>query len=290
MRSALPKVLHPLCGRPMIAVADRRRAGGRRRAGRRRRRPEAPARRASCPRASSVAVQARAATAPATRCAPPRTHIDAERHRCVVLAGDVPLITAEAIAALVDGPRGRAAPPRRWRRWSSTTRPAYGRVVRDADGSVERVVETKARGRRDARRSSRSARSTPASTRSTAARCSTRSARLDLRQRAGRALPARRAAAPARGRASTSARTSSPTRRSRSASTTASTSPRCARSRRSASTTRHALAGVTIVDPGDARHRRRRRDRPRHGDRAVHVPARRDARSGAAARSARSRR
>ena len=49
----------------------------------------------------------------------------------------------------------------------------YGRVVRDDDGHVERVVETKVAGDATAS-SSRSARSTPASTRSTAPRCSTR--------------------------------------------------------------------------------------------------------------------
>jgi bifunctional UDP-N-acetylglucosamine pyrophosphorylase/glucosamine-1-phosphate N-acetyltransferase len=63
----------------------------------------------------------------------------------VVLPGDAPLVTAEAIAALVD---------RHTREQAAATMatmllddPAgYGRVVRDAGGGVERVVETKTPG------------------------------------------------------------------------------------------------------------------------------------------------
>jgi bifunctional UDP-N-acetylglucosamine pyrophosphorylase/glucosamine-1-phosphate N-acetyltransferase len=60
----------------------------------------------------------------------------------VVLSGDVPLVSAEAIAALVEAHDGQAT--------IATTRLAdprgYGRVVRRADGSVEKVVETKKDG------------------------------------------------------------------------------------------------------------------------------------------------
>ena len=177
--------------------------------------------RTGCPRACSSPSSA-SRTARADAVAAAGEHIDADA-TVVVINGDVPLITAEAIAGARRGPRGRAAPPGRWRRWSSTTRPSYGRVVRDSEGNVERVVEAKARGRRDARaardprgqhRRLRVRRRQPA-----------RRARPDRhRQRAGRALPARRAAEAARGRARRSPRTWSPTRRSRSASTTASSS------------------------------------------------------------------
>ena len=92
----------------------------------------------------------------------------------LIVNGDMPLITGEAIAALVAAHEeaGAAATIATMELDDPT---GYGRVVRDADGGVERVVETKAAGRRDRRRSSRSARSTPASTCSTAARCSPRS-------------------------------------------------------------------------------------------------------------------
>src|SRR5215211_5615809 len=60
----------------------------------------------------------------------------------VVLSGDVPLVTGEAIKALVDAHSGQVT--------MATTRLAdpagYGRVVRRPDGSVEKVVETKTGG------------------------------------------------------------------------------------------------------------------------------------------------
>ncbi len=63
----------------------------------------------------------------------------------LVLSGDVPLVSAEAITALVDahGANGAAAT-------MATTilddPTGYGRVVRDGDGAVQRVVETKEPG------------------------------------------------------------------------------------------------------------------------------------------------
>jgi bifunctional UDP-N-acetylglucosamine pyrophosphorylase/glucosamine-1-phosphate N-acetyltransferase len=60
----------------------------------------------------------------------------------VVLSGDVPLVTAQAIRELVEAHAGQAT--------MATTRledaTGYGRVVRRADGSVEKVVETKKAG------------------------------------------------------------------------------------------------------------------------------------------------
>ncbi|MCW3020326.1 MAG: glmU [Solirubrobacterales bacterium] len=63
----------------------------------------------------------------------------------LVLSGDVPLVSAEAIAALVDAHRANGAAAT-----MATTILAdptgYGRVVRDGDGAVQRVVETKEPG------------------------------------------------------------------------------------------------------------------------------------------------
>jgi bifunctional UDP-N-acetylglucosamine pyrophosphorylase/glucosamine-1-phosphate N-acetyltransferase len=71
-------------------------------------------------------------------------HIDPDAP-VVVLSGDVPLVSAEAIGELVEAHAGGGA--------SATMATAvlddpsgYGRVVRDADGSVARVVETKEPG------------------------------------------------------------------------------------------------------------------------------------------------
>jgi bifunctional UDP-N-acetylglucosamine pyrophosphorylase/glucosamine-1-phosphate N-acetyltransferase len=63
----------------------------------------------------------------------------------VVLSGDVPLVGAEAIRELIEAHRQAGATAT-----MATTILAdpsgYGRVVRDADGALERVVETKAPG------------------------------------------------------------------------------------------------------------------------------------------------
>ncbi|MGC2374266.1 MAG: bifunctional UDP-N-acetylglucosamine diphosphorylase/glucosamine-1-phosphate N-acetyltransferase GlmU, partial [Solirubrobacteraceae bacterium] len=71
-------------------------------------------------------------------------HIDADAP-IVVLSGDVPLVSAEAIGALVEAHASSGA--------AATMATAvladpsgYGRVVRDSDGSVARVVETKKPG------------------------------------------------------------------------------------------------------------------------------------------------
>jgi bifunctional UDP-N-acetylglucosamine pyrophosphorylase / glucosamine-1-phosphate N-acetyltransferase len=63
----------------------------------------------------------------------------------VVLSGDVPLVSAEAIGELIDAHRASGA-----RATMATTLlddpTGYGRVVREADGAVRRVVETKRPG------------------------------------------------------------------------------------------------------------------------------------------------
>ena len=190
-----------------------------------------------------------------------------------VLAGDVPLIE-----------RRDASPS--W--WSRTPRPGaaatmvttvlddpggYGRVVRDADGDRRAGRrDEEPRATRRERRARRSARSTRASTPSTRARCCDALPRLDRRQRPGRAATcptcSRCCAQTARGR-----------RRSRSTTErlVLGVNDRVAARRGRAeppsggSSERHMLAGVTIVDPDAPCIDVDVRDRPGHGDRAVHA-------------------
>ncbi len=142
MRSKLPKVLHPVCGRPMVhwPVLAAREAGARTVVvvggadgvldGR-------------LPAGVILAVQpVPDGTGGAVRAA--ASHFDPALP-VVVLSGDVPLVTAEVLQALVAShlDSGAAAT-------MVTTRlddpSGYGRVVRDTTGGVLRVVETKAEG------------------------------------------------------------------------------------------------------------------------------------------------
>ena len=142
MRSATPKVLHELCGRPLVAwpVAAARAAGATRVVvvdGPRRRLAE------HLPDGVAVAVQEQArGTGDAVKAA--AAHLEGGVP-VVILSGDVPLITSQAIAALVDA--HRAAGAAGTMATMVLDDPAgYGRVVRAIDGTVERVVETKAPG------------------------------------------------------------------------------------------------------------------------------------------------
>jgi bifunctional UDP-N-acetylglucosamine pyrophosphorylase/glucosamine-1-phosphate N-acetyltransferase len=139
MKSKTPKVLHDLLGRPMglwpvhaaleagaqkVVVVDS---------------PDKPLE-AVLPEGAVIVVQPTAnGTGGAVQAA--AEHIDPDAP-VVVLSGDVPLVSAEAIAALADAHSGQAT--------IATTRlddpTGYGRVVRRADGSVEKVVETKTDG------------------------------------------------------------------------------------------------------------------------------------------------
>src|SRR5687768_2325127 len=139
MRSSLPKVLHPVCGRPMVAwpVLAAREAG----AGRvlvivspdRDLTPGLPA-------GTETVVQPEAdGTGSAMRAA-----IDAIREagEVVVLSGDHPLIRAPTITELLE--RHRSAQAVATVMTVETDEPGqYGRIVRDATGDVERIVETK---------------------------------------------------------------------------------------------------------------------------------------------------
>ena len=142
MRSELPKMLHPLCGRPLVGwpIAAALEAGADRVVV-----VDAPddRSRASCPRASSRVVQPEPnGTGGAVQAAAAQIDADGDRrraprrraahHRRAIAAARrrTPRIGAAATMAtmVLDDPTG------------------YGRVVRDDDGDVERVVETKAAG------------------------------------------------------------------------------------------------------------------------------------------------
>jgi bifunctional UDP-N-acetylglucosamine pyrophosphorylase/glucosamine-1-phosphate N-acetyltransferase len=140
MRSRLPKVLHPLCGRPMLlwTVHAAREAGAERIVvvlG-----EEANEVRGVLPPEVEVAIQdPPAGTGDAV--AQGRAALAGFEH-VIVLSGDHPLLDSSFITALAERhvSSGAAA--------TVTTRVLddpgqYGRVVRGADGDIERIVETK---------------------------------------------------------------------------------------------------------------------------------------------------
>ncbi len=139
MRSALPKVLHPVCGRPMVAwpVLAAREAGADRIAV-----IVSPDRDLTpgLPDATETVVQPEAdGTGGAIRAA---HDLVRAADTVVVLSGDHPLITSEIVSALLTTHRAADA--------AATVMSvelddpgAYGRIVRDANGDVERIVETK---------------------------------------------------------------------------------------------------------------------------------------------------
>ena len=142
MRSRTPKVLHDLCGRPMVAwpIAAAVEAGADRIVV-----VGGPDRALAdhLPEGAELAVQAEArGTADAVLAAAGHLGSDGE---VLVLSGDVPLITAELLHALVQTHRsaGAAATVATMELEDPS---GYGRIVREEDGSVARVVETKAAG------------------------------------------------------------------------------------------------------------------------------------------------
>src|SRR3954454_13792202 len=155
MRSSLPKVLHPLCGRPLIlwpVVAAQAAGAGKVVV------VDNPKRKLEdhLPGGIEFAVQPQPnGTGGAVKAA--AEHIDADS-TVVILSGDVPLITPEAIQALVQahedsGAAGTNPGPLKaaggqWRAGNEATMEPddpgqYGRVLRDKEGNVERVVEAK---------------------------------------------------------------------------------------------------------------------------------------------------
>ena len=142
MRSAVQKLLHPLCGRPIIdwPVAAARAAGAGRLVV-----VDSPERGLEAALADDVvlAVQAQPlGTADAVRAALP--YIEAD-DTVVVLNGDVPLIRPETLRQLVEG-HERSGAAATIATMVLDDPAGYGRVVRAPDGTVERVVETKAAG------------------------------------------------------------------------------------------------------------------------------------------------
>ncbi len=139
MRSSRPKVLHTVCGRPMVAwpVLAAREAGADRVVA-----IVAPDRDLSSglPDGTETVIQPKAdGTGGAVRAA---HDIVRESETVVVLSGDTPLITADVIAALIETHRATEA--------GATVLTvelddpaAYGRIVRDDGGDVARIVETK---------------------------------------------------------------------------------------------------------------------------------------------------
>jgi bifunctional UDP-N-acetylglucosamine pyrophosphorylase/glucosamine-1-phosphate N-acetyltransferase len=150
MRSAKPKALHELCGRPMVLwpVAAAREAGAGRIVV-----VDSPARAlaAVLPKGVELAVQPTTngtggAVAAAIEQLSDGTGPELEAEAAVVvLSGDVPLVSSSALGELIDAHRESGAAAT----MASTVLadPAgYGRVVRDGEGNVERVVETKGTG------------------------------------------------------------------------------------------------------------------------------------------------
>ncbi len=148
MRSRLPKVLHDLCGWPMVlwSVQAALDAGARAVAV-----VDSPARRLApvLPAGVELAVQERpdgtggaAAAGLATLTVAGRLD---ESAPVVVLSGDVPLIGPETIRELIDAHRAAGVQATMATAILADPR-GYGRVVRDAAGNVARVVETKAVG------------------------------------------------------------------------------------------------------------------------------------------------
>jgi bifunctional UDP-N-acetylglucosamine pyrophosphorylase / glucosamine-1-phosphate N-acetyltransferase len=142
MRSATPKLLHALCGWPMIAW------------------PVAAARAARVGKVVVVDGPARPLAGVLDQevaCAiqeQPRGTADAVRAAAshivrgstvIVLYGDVPLITADTITALADA-HARSGAAATIATMILEDPRGYGRVVRTPDGTVERVVETKTPG------------------------------------------------------------------------------------------------------------------------------------------------
>jgi bifunctional UDP-N-acetylglucosamine pyrophosphorylase/glucosamine-1-phosphate N-acetyltransferase len=146
MRSSLPKMLHPVCGRPMVAwpILAAREAGAGRVAA-----IVSPGHdlSAGLPEGTETVVQPEPdGTGGAIRAALPLIE---ESETVLVLSGDHPLISDEDIAGLLDAHRSQGG--------AATMLTielddpgSYGRVVRNAAGEVERVVEAKAAGDADA--------------------------------------------------------------------------------------------------------------------------------------------
>jgi bifunctional UDP-N-acetylglucosamine pyrophosphorylase/glucosamine-1-phosphate N-acetyltransferase len=142
MRSSLPKVLHPVCGRPMVAwpIAAAREAKAGKVAA-----IVSPERDISSGLAEGVetVVQPQPdGTGGAARAALPL--IEAAE-TVLVLSGDVPLVSVETISGLLAA-HASAGAAATMLTIELEEPGSYGRVVRAESGEVERVVEAKAAG------------------------------------------------------------------------------------------------------------------------------------------------
>ena len=142
MRSKLPKVLHPLCGRPLILwpVTAALEAGAGKVVV-----VDNPKRRLEdwLPENVEIAIQEQPkGTGDAVAAA--GTHIEADA-TVVILSGDVPLISAQAISDLVKA-HDETDAAATMATMELDEPGQYGRVVRDKHGNVEKVVEAKAEG------------------------------------------------------------------------------------------------------------------------------------------------
>jgi bifunctional UDP-N-acetylglucosamine pyrophosphorylase/glucosamine-1-phosphate N-acetyltransferase len=142
MRSRLPKLLHPLCGRPMIgwSVAAANAAGadkvivvqG----------PGRELEEALDHRVEFVVQEQARGTADAVRAA---SSLFGDAGTVIVVNGDHPLISPDTLRELAEA-HGRSGAAGTIATAVLDDPSGYGRVVRGPDGTVERVVETKAPG------------------------------------------------------------------------------------------------------------------------------------------------
>src|SRR3954468_2531608 len=142
MRSAVPKVLHEICGRPLVAwpVLAAQEAGAGRICV-----IVSPDRdlSAALPNGTETIVQPEAdGTGGALRAA---SEVVRSSDTVLILSGDHPLISAEIIDELIATHRDADAAAT-----VMTTEMedagAYGRIVRNSDGDIERIVEAKSPG------------------------------------------------------------------------------------------------------------------------------------------------
>ena len=142
MRSSVPKVLHEICGRPMVAwpILAARQAGADRICV-----IVSPDRDISAALriGTETIVQPEAdGTGGALRAA---TDVVRASDTVLILSGDHPLVSAEIIDGLISAHRDAEAAAT-----VMTTEMedpgSYGRIVRDTDGNIERIVEAKASG------------------------------------------------------------------------------------------------------------------------------------------------
>lgn len=141
MRSRIPKVLHPVCGRPLLLwPIEAARAAGAERIVVVLSQDSDEVQRALPPDVEVAIQREQAGTADAVLSA--RAQIEGSQH-LIVLSGDHPLIDAEFLRGLAERHISSGAGA------TVTTRELdepgeYGRIVRTSKGNIKRIVETKA--------------------------------------------------------------------------------------------------------------------------------------------------